>query len=109
MHQINNPPTLHHNPGSIPIAHLFSQQATEKMSASLYIGGRLPPVPAKLANRIQDGQFVEMAELLLEWLRGTNPHNEDQLKSSKSKYKEISSIVDWIQCFSLYIAIISRS
>ena len=50
-----------------------------------------------------------MAELLPEHLRGPNPYDEDQPKSSKSKYRELSNIVDWIQCFSLYTAIICHA
>ena len=71
----------------------------------------MPPIPAKLAKRIQDGQFVEMVELLPDLLRGYNPSDEDKLKSSKSKYHEsqITNIINWMQCFSLYIAIICHS
>ena len=69
----------------------------------------MPPIPAKLAKCIQEGQFIEMAELLPDFLRSPNPSDEDQFKTSKSRNWEITNIVDWIQCFSLYIAIICRS
>ena len=107
MHELGDPP----NP--VPACSTLSatQSPAEKVATSLYIGGRMPPIPAKLAKRIQDGQFVEMVELLPDLLRGYNPSDEDQLKSSKSKYREsqITNIIDWIQCFSLYIAIICRT
>ncbi len=35
-------------------------------SGGIYVGEALPPVPAKLAGRIQAWEFVEMAELLPE-------------------------------------------
>ena len=46
------------------------------MLPPVLISGGLPPVPAKLVKRIQEGSFVEMAELLPETLSsleyGTN-------------------------------------
>ena len=69
----------------------------------------MPPIPAKPARCIQEGLFVEKVKLMPDCLRGPNPSNEEQLKSSKFKILEIINIVDWIQCFSLYTAIVCRS
>ena len=66
-------------------------------------------IPAKLAKCIQEGLFVEMVKLMPGYLSGPNPSDEDQLKSSKFKNWEIPNIVDQIQWFSLYIAIVCRS
>ena len=81
----------------------------EKTSTPLYIGGGMPPIPAKLAKLIQEGLFIEMVELMPDYLRSPNPSDEDLLKHSKPKNWEITNIVDWIQCFSLYIAVVCRS
>ena len=35
--------------------------------------------------------------------------DEDQAKSSKVQYKEVLNIIEWLQCFSLHIAVIARS
>ena len=67
------------------------------------------PIPAKLAKCIVEGLFVEMVELMPDYLRGPNPSDEDQLKNSKPKNWEITNIVDSIQCFSLYTAVVCRS
>ena len=114
VHKLHNQPSLDDDPRTAvsaqPSTHQpITFQPADKTSLSLYGGGGLPPVPAKLAQRIQDGQFVEMVELLPEVLRGPIPYDDDQQKSSKSKYRELNGIVDWIQCFSLYIAIVCRS
>ena len=114
VHELHNQPSLNDDPRTAvsaqPSTHQpITFQPADKTSLSLYVGGGLPPVPAKLAQRIQDGQFVEMVELLPEVLRGPIPYDDDQQKSSKSKYRELNGIVDWIQCFSLYIAIVCRS
>ena len=81
----------------------------EKTQAPVYIGGGLPPIPARLVKRIEDGQFVEMAEPLPDHLSSSPYTDEDQAKSSKVKYKEVLNIIEWLQCFSLYIAVIARS
>ena len=60
----------------------------------LYVGGGMPPIPAKLAKRIQEGLFVEMVKLMPDYLSGPNPFDENQLKSSKFKNWEIINIVD---------------
>ena len=44
-----------------------------------------------------------------DYLKGPNPSDDDQLKNLKPKNWETTNIVDWIQCFSLYTAVISQS
>ena len=74
------------------------------------IGEGLPPVPGKLAKRIQSGQFIELAELLPDQLGAiTALPDEDGSKASKSSPKQISSIIEWIQCFGIYTAVLSKS
>ena len=54
-----------------PLSHstiLPTQPLSEKTPAALYIGGGMQPIPAKLAKRIQEGQFVEMVELMPDYL-----------------------------------------
>ena len=50
-----------------------------------------------------------MAELLPDHFNSSPYTDEDQAKSSKVKYKEVLSIIEWLLCFSLYIAVIARS
>ena len=108
VHELNDDPRT---ASSAPLScqQPLTCQPADKAFSPLYVGGGLPPVPAKLAKRIQDGQFIEMGELLPEVLRGPTPYDDDHQKSSKSKFRELDGIIDWIQCFSLYIAIVCRS
>ena len=106
VQQTSNPPVLSSTPGLNHSVALPTQVPPVKVPTSIYIGGGMSPIPAKLAMRIQEGQFIEMAELLPDFLRGPNPSDENQLKSSKIRTWEITNIIDWIQCFSDYIAII---
>ena len=77
-------------------------------SMAVSIGPGLPPVPLKIINKIEAGDFIDMDELLPERLgcpmaRG----QEDQFSASKPKRRSVSSILEWIQCFSVYMAVIS--
>ena len=78
------------------------------MLPPVLISGGLPPVPAKLVKRIQEGSFVEMAELLPETLSSLEYGTNEDPAGQKRKHQEVSNIVDWVQCFGIYIAIISR-
>ena len=114
VYQLHNPPTPNDTPRTAVSAQPSTQQLvtfqpSDKAPTPLYVGGGFPPVPAKLAKRIQEGQFIEMAELLPELLRGPSPYEDDQPKSMKPKYRDLHSIVDWIQCFGLYVAVICHS
>jgi len=81
--------------------------STDKALPPKLISGGLPPIPAKLVKRIQDGLFVEMVELLAETLISLEYTVDNQSASSKQKPKEVTNITDWVQCFGLFIAIIS--
>ena len=47
-------------------------QSQRSKASSMKLGGGIPPVPAKLVKRIQEGSFIEMAELLPELLRNAS-------------------------------------
>ena len=81
---------------------------TEVIDPSIvHIGAALPPISTKLLKkRIEQGNFIEMAELLPESL-GHLASDDDQ-HVVKPKRRVISDIVEWLQCFGTYIAIISR-
>ena len=81
----------------------------EKTNSLVYITSGLPAILAKLVKRIQEGQFVEMAELSLKQLGSSDTPDDEQSKSSKLKFREITNIVEWVQCFGTYIAIICRN
>ena len=70
--------------------------------------GGLPPIPAKLVKRIQEGSFVEMSELLPDLLRRA-ALPEEIGKSFKSRPHSVGNILEWVRCFGSYIAVISRS
>ena len=73
-----------------------------------YIGGGLPPIPEKLVRHIQDGRYINIAELLQDNLEVSNL-TDNQNTTTKCKQQDITEIMDWIQCFSIYIAVVSRT
>ena len=74
------------------------------------VGASLPPVPGKLVKRIQAGHFIEMGELLPERLGAASMGSDDEgFKTLKAKHRPVTTILEWAQCFGIYVAVISRT
>ena len=58
-------------------------------------------------NRVRS--IIALAELLPDRLGITAASDDDGPKASKSKNKPIASIIEWIQCFGIYTAVLSKS
>jgi len=85
---------------------------------SLYESSGLPPVllssclplvPTKFVQRIQVGLFIEMGKLSSDRLDSPDLFASERSTSSHSKVPEVSSIIEWVQCFSVFIAVVHRS
>lgn len=66
-------------------------------------------MPQKMVTKIKSGEFVGMSELLPDRLgcsKSLTP--EDGSTGSKSKKRSVTNILEWIQCFNVYIAIIAK-
>ena len=68
----------------------------------------LPPIPAKLVDRIQAGLFVEMSDLLPQKLISAEHSVGDHTTSQKQKQYEVTTIIEWVQCFGIFIAVVSQ-
>ena len=77
----------------------------------LSIGASLPPVPRKLVNRIQTGEFVDMAELLPDRMGVTLAplfaDDKDEKQPVKTKRRQVTNILEWVQCYSIYVAVMT--
>ena len=85
---------------------LGDEPAKELLGAVLSIGAGLPPVTQKLVARIQASEFVDMAELLPNHL-GVNAaplETGDKEEKQKGKRRQVKNILEWLQCYSIYIA-----
>ena len=58
----------------------------------------LPPVPAKLVQRIQDGLLIEMGELSSDRLDSPDHFTNEQSTNNHSKVPKVTSIMEWVQC-----------
>ena len=69
------------------------------------LGAGLPPVPSKLVARIEAGEFIDMGELLPDRVGVSRP---DDTGKALTKRRTVSGILEWIKCFNVYLAVISR-
>jgi len=58
------------------------------------LGEGLPLVPAKLVNKIQKGEFVDMAELL-----------KDNIEAKRHRVAHGQEGLSWLQCFGKYACV----
>jgi len=76
---------------------------------SVRLSSYLPPVPAKLVQWIQDGLFIEMGEVSSDRLDSPDHFASERSTSCHSKVPEVSNIIEWVQCFSIFIAVVHHS
>ena len=94
-----------------PLPPTTSSQASRSessMSPPVMLSSCLPPDPAKLVRRIQDSLFVEMGELSPDRLDFPDLHTTEE-SASIPKAQEVTDIIEWVQCFSVFTAIIHCS
>jgi len=65
----------------------------------------VPPVPQKLIERIQAGHFIDMSKLLSDHMGVLN--SEENPRSSKPKWRNVTNVLEWAHCFALYKSILS--
>ena len=72
----------------------FASSVLDSPSQGVYVGEGLPPVPLKLAKKIQRSEFVEMAQMLPEFWPSL--HLEDSEGSSKPSPPPTDGICDLV-------------
>lgn len=87
---------------------LHTSNSAAQPCCLVLFGGWITPIPPKLHKKITEGHYVDMVELCPEHLEALNAAKEDHSKSSRSKLKYISSILDKVQVFSIYVAVLSK-
>jgi len=94
---------------SPPQTEVNCQPPSVEKSPPVLICNGIPPVPARLVKRVEEGMYVKMSELLPAHLSSAEFILSDQSASSKPKLCEMNKIMDWIECFGIYIAIMVHS
>ena len=82
-------------------------------SKSFALGAGLSPVPAKIVVRIQAEEYADLSELLPEQLSGNADtsitlDSGEEKATHKKKRNRITSILEWAQCFSTYVAVLTK-
>ena len=65
-----------------------------KAEGPLAIGAGLPPVPQKSVARIQAGESLE--------------GDKEERQGQKPKCRQVTNILEWIQCFGIYMAVLTK-
>jgi len=100
VHQMGESPVC---PTSLPPATRCQPSLYKSSSVPpVMLSSCLPPVPARLVQRIQDGLFIETGELSLDHLDSPDHFASERSTRSHSK---VSSI---IECFSVFIVVVHR-
>ena len=73
------------------------------------LGTGLPPVLEKITSQIEARVFIEMKELLPDYLGTAGMRaGDDQTKSVKTRRRVITNIAEWVKCFVIYVAVLSK-
>ena len=89
------------------IATIFQKSRSEETGKNMVsIGVGLPPVPQKLVERIQAGEYVDMVELLPDCL-GTHGGSTAKEEKGSKRRRQITSIAEWVQCFGVFMAVVA--
>ncbi len=64
-----------------------------------YVGEGLPPVPPRLVEKIVRREFVDMGELLPEFV-----DDGDRKEARTRRSRQVTDIFTWLQCFGSYVS-----
>ena len=94
-------------PASLPVVPAVQSVPSAPVAvAGVLLGDGLAPLPPKLIKRIQQLEFVEMADLLPEaWLLEESTM-EAQLRRQKGP---VTDILVWVQCFAMFASTLGRA
>ena len=86
-----------------------THHTTGAKSDGVFLGDGLPPVPAKLAERIGRWEYIEMYKLLPEFWPSQKATEEGTSKCSNrsTAKKRVQDINVWLQCYAMYVGVLA--
>ena len=82
-----------------------------KGTTQFSMGDGLPPVPAKVVEKILSGQFVDMAELLRDNMeverRRSTLESASAPAPARPARREVPDLLSWVQCFGVFASVIA--
>lgn len=82
-------------------------------SQQFSMGDGLPPVPAKVVEKILSGQFVDMAELLRDNMEVERRRNTMEYTTAgpaptaRPVRREVPDLLSWVQCFGMFASVMA--
>jgi hypothetical protein len=86
-----------------------TSSATDTL-APFTLGVGLPPVPGKLVQTIQRGDYVDMADLFrdnMELERRKASRESTLALGIQPSRREVPDLISWVQCFGVYAAVVT--
>ena len=68
-----------------------------------YIGEGLPPVPARLAAKIRQWEYIEMGELLPKFWSGPKDGEGEAHKRQAQQGRKVTEIFTWLRCYVQFV------
>ena len=103
---LTGPPAQAPTPPALPINAIPLSQPMSDAQAGLYLGAGIVPIPANLARKIWNLEYVELSQLLPEaWLFEDQPRNHCCEKKQTRK-AEIKSIFVWLQAYGTLVSVL---
>ena len=84
----------------------FALRLPSAPAVGVYVGEGLPPVPAKLAERIGRWEFIEMSEMLPEFWTQSRSDEAESKPTVTRRRRQVTEIFTWIQCFCTYVGVL---
>jgi len=81
-----------------------------RADGSIFIGAGQPAVPATLVRKIRAMEFIDMEDFSPNQLGIPANHQGEEASrtSSKGRTRTVSSIVEWLQCYAIYLSVMCR-
>ena len=105
------------NESARTIANMLSNMAPESEATppkaestprETFLGDGLPPIPAKLTERIRRGEFIDMSDLLPEFWPDQKAEEGTAKRANRlSAKKRVQDINVWLQCYAIYVGVIA--
>ena len=80
----------------------------ESTPRAKFLGDGLPPILAKLTERIRRGEFIDLFDLLPEFWPDQNAEEGTAKRANRlSAKKRVQDINVWLQCYAIYVGVMA--
>ena len=93
--------------GETPLGSVVPIVGAPSFVGGVVVGQSSPPVPAKLAEKIWKGEFVDLSALLPHRLGAPEPTLAEALQRKSREDKQITYIEQWVVCFCSYTSVVA--